>query len=255
MALVSVVIPAFNQSRFLEEAVRSVFDQTLDDFEIIVVDDGSTDDTAQRAAAIRDPRFRYVYQENQGLSAARNTGIRASQSRYLSFLDSDDLFEPNKLELLVGALEDQPAAGLAAGQAVPIDSSGNPVGRMFDTPPSDDPAELLLGNPLHVGSVLLRKEWQERVGFFDETLRSYEDWDMWLRLACAGCRFVWIPEPVSRYRFHREQMTRIGTQMTTATFAALDKFFARPEIPPSCMSVRDIAYSRAHLRAAAQAWL
>ena len=86
-----------------------------------------------------------------------------------------------------------------------------------------DTSELLLGNPLHVGSVLLRREWQARVGLFDECLRSYEDWDLWLRLARAGCPMGWVPRPVSLYRFHREQMTRLGNQMTVATFAVLDK--------------------------------
>lgn len=254
MTLVSVVIPAYNQSQFLADAVHSVLCQTLDDLEVIVVDDGSTDDTAQVASGIRDPRVRYIYQENRGLSAARNTGIRASTGKYLSFLDCDDLFAPSKLEWLTRALEERPDAGLAAGQAVPIDEEGGRVGAIFDTPPSDDPSKLLLGNPLHVGSVLLVKEWQERVGYFDEDLRSYEDWDLWLRLACAGCRFEWVPKPVSLYRFHLDQMTRIGTQMTTSTFAVLDKFFARPDVTPACLDSRDFAYSRAHLRGAAQAW-
>ena len=123
------------------------------------------------------PRVRYVYQENGGLSAARNTGIRHAAGLYLTYLDSDDLFLPKKLELLVGALESQPEPGLVAGQAVLIDENSQPMGEVFETALPDDPTQLLLGNPLHVGSVLLRREWQDRVGFFDESLRSYEDWE------------------------------------------------------------------------------
>jgi hypothetical protein len=136
-----------------------------------------------------------------------------------------------------------------------VDDAGRPIGRIFDQPLPDDPARLLLGNPLHVGSVLVHREWQERVGFFDETLRSYEDWDMWLRLALAGCPMRYVAQPVSRYRFHPAQMTRIGAQMTAATFTVLDKVFAGQRLPDSWLALRDRAYSRASLRAAAQAYL
>ena len=96
----SVIIPAYNQGRYLSAAIRSVLEQTLQDFEIIVVDDGSSDDTPAVAQAFDEPRVRYIYQENRGLSAARNTGIRQAQGRYLSYLDSDDWFLPRKLELI-----------------------------------------------------------------------------------------------------------------------------------------------------------
>jgi hypothetical protein len=135
-----------------------------------------------------------------------------------------------------------------------IDENGCPLGEVFDRALPDDPAALLLGNPLHVGSVVVRREWQERVGWFDESLRSYEDWDMWLRLAKSGCPMAWVPHPVSLYRFHRAQMTRIGAQMTSATFAVLDKTFQDPSLPDSWKARRDEAYGRAFLRAAAQAY-
>jgi glycosyltransferase involved in cell wall biosynthesis len=253
-AVVSVIIPAYNQGRFVAAAIESVLRQSLQAFEVIVVDDGSTDDTAAVVAGIKDPRVRCVRQSNRGLSAARNTGIRNSAGEFLSFLDSDDLFLPGKLEWLVAALKASPDGGIAAGQAVPIDEEGNRLGRPFETPLPDDAPRLLLGNPLHVGSVVVRKTWQERVGFFDESLRSYEDWDMWLRLVYAGCRTLWVPRPVSLYRFHRDQMTRIGTQMTRATFAVLEKFFAQPDLEPAWASMKPLAYGRANLRGAAQAF-
>jgi hypothetical protein len=135
-----------------------------------------------------------------------------------------------------------------------IDETGSLVGEVFERALPEDSSDLLLGNPLHVGSVLLRREWQERVGFFDETLRSYEDWDMWLRLTRAGCPTGWVAQPVSLYRFHRAQMTRIGTQMTTATFAVLEKTFRDSALPAAWRARRDEAYGRAYLRAAAQAY-
>ena len=255
MPQVAVIIPAYNQSQYLRQAIQSVLDQTFIDWEAVIVDDGSSDDTRNVAHSFTDSRVRYIYQENRGLSAARNTGIRSSTAPYLSFLDSDDMFLPEKLALLLDALEQQPELGMVAGQAIPVDEYNQRVGKIMDTPLPQQPERLLLGNPLHVGSVLLRRSWQEQAGFFDESLRSYEDWDMWLRLSVLGCRMSYVNKPVSLYRFHTAQMTRIGTQMTTATFAVLDKLYADPELPPAWQELHDLAYSRAYLRAAAQAYL
>lgn len=252
--LISVIIPAYNQGRFLGDAVRSVLNQTYASLEVIVVDDGSTDDTADVARSFKDRRLCYVYQDNRGLSGARNTGIRQARGTYISYLDSDDLFLPRKLALLLRKIEEEPALGFVAGQAVPINAEGAPVGEVFAKEPPQDPKDLLLNNPFHVGSVLVSMDWQRRVGFFDESLRSYEDWDMWLRLALAGCEMGWVDEPVSLYRFHQEQMTRDGRQMTTATFQVLDKWFEERELPESWRDMHDLAYSMAHLRAASQAY-
>ncbi|MCS7062099.1 MAG: glycosyltransferase [Anaerolineae bacterium] len=254
MPTVSVVIPAYNQASFLGAAVHSVLAQTFPDYEAIIVDDGSTDNTPQVAAEFTDPRVRYLRQHNCGLSAARNTGIRNAVGELISFLDSDDLFFPDKLAVLVDALRARSDWGMVAGQSILIDEHGQSLGRSFATPLPEQGAQLLLWNPLHVGSVLLRRGWLDRVGVFDETLRSYEDWDMWLRLARAGCRFGWVDRPVSLYRIHRAQMTRKGDQMTRATFAVLDKVFADPDLPADWAALRDQAYAHAYLRAAAHAY-
>lgn len=254
MSTVSVIIPAYNQGNYLGACVKSVLDQTYRDFEIIIVDDGSTDNTCEVATQFSNPRVRYIYQDNRGLSGARNTGIRNATGTYITYLDSDDLFLPQKLEILIEKLESEPDLGFVAGQAVLIDENGQKIGDIFDAPPPSDPVDLLLGNPLHVGSVLLRREWQERAGFFDETLRSYEDWDLWLRLALAGCKMGWVDRPVSLYRFHRAQMTRHGNQMTAATFAVLDKIYSAPDLPGNWRALKNRAYSSAHLRAAPQAY-
>jgi glycosyltransferase involved in cell wall biosynthesis len=254
MATISVIIPAFNQGHYLGEAIQSVIDQTFPDFELIVVDDGSTDKTAQVACSFLDPRVHYIHQENRGLSAARNTGILRSSGEYLTFLDSDDLFVADKLETLLNALQQDPGLGFVAGQAVLIDENALPLGKIFDTPLPENPANLLLWNPLHVCSVMLRRDWQEKAGLFDETLNAYEDWDMWLRLARVGCRMGWVPHPVSLYRFHTRQMTRDKDRMTTATFAVLDKVYSDPNLPEEWLELKDRAYSGAYIRAAIQAF-
>jgi glycosyltransferase involved in cell wall biosynthesis len=253
-SLVSIIIPAYNQAQYLGKAIQSALGQTYSHLEVLVVDDGSTDDTPGVAQSFNDPRLRYIHQQNRGLSGARNTGIEHSLGEYLTYLDADDLFLPDKLATLVSALQEQPHLGFVAGQAIPIDEHDRQVGAVFASPVPGKPEEWLLGNPLHVGSVLVRREWQERVGRFDETLRSYEDWDMWLRLALDGCRMGWVAQPVAYYRFHRQQMTRIGQQMTQATFAVLDKLFSRSDLPASWLAYKDLAYSNAHLRAAMQAY-
>jgi glycosyltransferase involved in cell wall biosynthesis len=253
--LVSVIIPAYNQGHYLGKAIQSVLDQTYPSFEVLVVDDGSTDDTAVVTRQFADARVRYIYKDNGGLSSARNTGVRNSSGEFLTYLDSDDLFLPTKLSLLVEALQARPEAGFAAGQSIPIDENEQPISTIFDTPIPEDTRRLVLGNPLHVGSVMVRRDWQARAGEFDESLRSYEDWDMWLRLARLGCPMIYVPEPVSLYRFHTAQMTRIGQQMTTATFAVLDKLYSDPELPSEWLELKDLAYSNANLRAMAQAYL
>jgi glycosyltransferase involved in cell wall biosynthesis len=255
MPKISVIIPAYNQADYLGESIQSVLHQDYKDFEIVVVDDGSTDNTAQVVREFSDPRVGYVYQENRGLAGARNTGIRNSCGQYLSFLDSDDLFLPENLSLLVTELENNPDVGFVSGQVIPVDENGKPVGKIFENHLPSDPSFLLLGNPVQVGCMMLRRSHQEKVGYFDESLRSYEDWDMWLRLARAGCKMRWLPRPVSEYRFHTGQMTRIGNQMTEATFKVLDKVFADPSLPESWQSLKNKAYSNACLRAAAQAYL
>jgi glycosyltransferase involved in cell wall biosynthesis len=255
MSLITVIIPAHNQGRYLASAMESVLGQTHAELELIVVNDGSTDDTRDVIRSFTDARVRYVEQHNQGLSAARNAGLRGAWGRFVSFLDADDLFLPGKLADLLAVLTDDPEVGLAAGQALPIDEQGHRVGRVFDRPLPADPADLLFGNPLHVGSVLLRRAALDRAGAFDESLRSYEDWDLWLRLARTGSRMGWIDRPVSLYRFHPRQMTRDGAQMTAASVAVLDKVFADPALPEPWRRRRDRAYSEAFLRAAANAYL
>ena len=251
MNKVSVIIPAYNQGSYLREAVRSVLDQTHRDLELLIVDDGSTDDTRSVAESFVDERIHYIYQENRGLSGARNTGIRNSSGEFLSYLDADDLFSTEKLELLTRKFDENAELGLVAGQAIPIDTQGQEIGHLYAAPPPKEARCWLLGNPLHVGSVLVRREWQERAGFFDESLRSYEDWDMWLRLARLDCKFGWVAAPISFYRFHPGQMTRNSTQMTQATFAVLDKVYSDPDLPKSWHDLRSEAHSNAHLRATA----
>lgn len=254
MTQVSVIIPAYNQAHYLNEAIRSVLNQTYQDFEVVVVDDGSTDDTCEIVHGFTDPRVCYIYQENSGLSAARNTGIRNTDSPLITFLDSDDLFLPEKLTLLIRALEDKPEIGFVAGKYIPIDEEGNRLKNESELKFTKEKTQLLLQNPICVGSVLVRRAWFEKTGFFDESLHAYEDWDMWLRLARTGCRMAWVEQPVYLYRFHEAQMTRESDRLCKASEAVLDKFFSDSDLSQDWKQMRDEAYRNHALRAAANAY-
>ncbi|OJX39536.1 MAG: hypothetical protein BGO78_13580 [Chloroflexi bacterium 44-23] len=253
--LVSIIIPAYNQAQFLNYAIDSVIAQTYKDWECIIVDDGSTDHTASVAKQYSHPAIRYLYQNNRGLSAARNSGMAAAQGEYLSFLDADDGFLPNKLELLLSKFNQDTSLALAVGQSILIDQFGQVIDNKLKSSCINEPHQLLMENPLNVGSVLLRSNWQEKIGWFDTKLRSYEDWDYWLRLVIEGGKIASILEPVSYYRFHSNQMTRDGNQMTKANFDVLNNVFDNPHLPADWQQYKDLAYSHAHLRAAANAYL
>ena len=176
---VTIVIPCFNQGAFIDDALMSVFEQTFTSFEIIVVDDGSTDpDTIAHLDRLDWPRTRLVRQENQGLPGARNAGMRLAEGRFLVPLDADDEIAPEFLEVLRSAVEERPDAAYAhCWSELYGDEEATWVARPFN------PYLLALSNSV-VGCVLMRTEAWKQVGGYDETMiHGNEDWDMWLRSA------------------------------------------------------------------------
>lgn len=251
---VSIIIPAYNQAQYLADAVQSVLDQTFTDFELIIVDDGSTDNTPQVIAGFQDSRVRSIRQENKGLSGARNTGIKLSTAPFLTFLDSDDRFLPNHLNLLYTYLKNHSECGMVSGGRQMIDINNKVLQEQVDRPQWRI-EDLLINNPfLNVGCVLIRRMWLDSVDNFDESLRACEDWDLWLKLASAGCQFAWIEEPVMAYRIHQNQMTREIERMRKSRLAVLDKFFSRPDLPKAVMKHQDRAIASVHIKVAALAY-
>ncbi len=200
---VTVVIPCFDQGEFLEDAIRSVFGQTSSDFEIVVVDDGSTDaSTIALIDSLSWPRLRVVRQSNQGLPAARNAGIKVARGEYVIPLDADDQLEPEFIQVMSQALDRNPAAGFAHCWARLFgDIDAYWVPRPFNR------FQLLFENSV-IGCVLLRRRAWEAVGGYDPTMRSgNEDWELWVRLTTADWDQVEVRRPLFRYRKHGISMS------------------------------------------------
>jgi GT2 family glycosyltransferase len=211
-------VPAFNAATTIASTIASVLFQTDADFELIVVDDGSTDTTAERVTQVGDPRVRLVSQPNQGLPAARNSGIAASHGTYVSFLDSDDLWLPDYLEHVRRAMTSSVDIGFAYTDAYAFEAGTGRVrrqsamvgGRPPIPPPNDRNAfllELLKRNFVYVSATVPRSVL-DAVGGFDETRTASEDYDLWLRIVIKGYRAVHIPGRHALYRLHPGQMSR-----------------------------------------------
>lgn len=201
MPIVSIVIPAYNAERTILETLDSVFQQIFTDFEVIIIDDGSTDQTVELLKKIQDPRLKVFSYSNGGLSVARNRGIARASGDYIAFLDADDLWTSDKLELQLAALQTDPAAGVAYSWTCNMSQTGEAFYPGHSVTYSGNVyAQLLLGNFLASGSnCLIRRDAIASVGEFDPSLRSYEDWDYWLRLA-PHWSFVVVPKYQILYR-------------------------------------------------------
>jgi GT2 family glycosyltransferase len=208
MPCVSVIIPTYNRKTFVQETIDSVLAQTYTDYEIIVVDDGSTDDTGTVLRSRYGDRIHYLWQENQGESAARNHGINLAQGEYIAFLDSDDVWLPDKLRKQVTLLEANSKLALLFCQAQLMDTNGNDLkgSRLgFDIKPEDlSLKRLYFENTITAGgsTVLVRRAALIQTGGFDLVIQFGEDWDLWLRLR-SRWEFGFLPEPLARIRRHR----------------------------------------------------
>jgi tetratricopeptide (TPR) repeat protein len=239
---VSVIIPTHNRSGQLRVAIESALAQTYPNVEIIVVDDGSTDDTATLMEEYAE-RVIYLRQANQDVAAARNTGIQAASGEYLTFLDDDDRILPTKIERQVQVLTSHPRAGLVHCRFYHMDEDGNLLSKVGPLPAGAVLKELLCRNFIWVGAPLIRRQCLERVGLFDEDIPAIcADWDMWLRIAQAGHPFACVQEPLGVYRVQRGSMLANVATLEQAILAVFDKVFANPQLPADVAAVKAQAY-------------
>lgn len=210
--LVSIITPAYNAEPYLEEAIKSAQAQVYQNWEMIIVDDGSTDGTAEiaKAHAAKDPRIRYFYQTNQRMASARNAGIALAKGQYIAFLDADNIFFPQKLEKQVACLESHPDCGICYGKIRHFYHGQSDV--LYENPrpqPMDDIfRHALYQNFINVLSVMVRKEAFDKYGAFQPGWWGCDEHFVWINLSYHGIKFFPIDEVVGLERLHRDSDSR-----------------------------------------------
>ena len=237
---VSVIIPTYNCDRYITQAVESALSQTYRNREIIVVDDGSTDDTLR----VLEPYFeqiRYVYQENQGVAVARNSGIEIAQGELIAFLDGDDFFLPDKLARQVACFEAEPSLGMVISGWRLVNQKGEAISdvKLWRHAPKLDLKTVVLYKPARPSATMVRREWCERVKGFDNRLSSAEDLDFLLRLMLMDCKVAWFPEVQVCYRQHSSSLMSRGIALIKDTETVMEQFFARQDLPESIRQLKN----------------
>jgi len=223
---VSVIIPTYNREQLIARSLKSVLSQTYQDFEIIIVDDGSTDNTEEVVSSFNDDRIRYIrHEENKGEAAARNTGIKAARGDYIAYQDSDDEWFPEKLAKQIELLEDaSPEVGVIytgfwktenhRRTYIPFSWVSQKNG--------DIHKELLKGNFIGSPVVLVKKECFSEVGLFDERLRNLVDWEMWLRIS-KHYHFRYVDEPLVVAHYDSDNVSDNPNSLIDALGLVLEK--------------------------------
>ncbi len=222
MKKVSVIIPVYNVEKYIAETIRSVLEQTYQNFEILIIDDGSSDQSREICQQFTDPRIRIIHQKNRGLAGARNTGIRNAQTDYIAFLDGDDLWLPEKLEKHIKHLDNSPMVGISFSRSAFIDEAGHFLSSYQMPKLKNITTDLLLHcNPVGNGSApVIRREALEAIKFqdvvhgfhedyyFDEQFRRAEDIELWLRITIqTPWQIEGIPEVLTLYRVNTQSLS------------------------------------------------
>lgn len=244
---VSVIIPTYNSLKYLSETVESVLNQTYSDFELLIVDDGSTDQTVQWTGELGDSRVRVISQANQGVCVARNTGIANANGEYIAFLDHDDLWEASKLEKQVCRLDAEPNIGLVHTWMALVDDRGKFIGRIMTSDAEGDVwQQLLEKNTIASSSVMVRRSCFEKVGMFSPAreLYSVEDWEMWIRIA-SQYPFAVIREPLLSWRQHPNNGSKNWRAMEKAYSLVIEGAFQ--SAPQEWGFLKERSYGHANL--------
>ena len=246
MPKVSVIIPSYNSLDYLPDALESALQQTFTDVEILIVNDGSVDDTERWVLSQAHSQVKLISQENLGKSAARNRGLAESVGDYVAFLDADDIWEPTKLEQQVRCLEANSQVGLVYTWTALADSRGQPTGRVLaSTATGNVWKALVLKNILACGSTpLVRRQCFDKAGLFALDLPLAQDWDMWIRLA-SHYEFAVIKAPLVRYRKHDRNTSTKWALMHTCSCLVLERAFKSAPMPYA--DVQNQAYTSLYL--------
>lgn len=229
MPRVSVNVCCYNSEKFIKDTLQSVLDQTFSDFEIVVVDDGSKDRTGEIVKGFKDPRIKYHYQENRGLSFSRNRALQLSSGEFIALLDHDDLWDPSKLELQLKLFDAEPGTGLVYSGARVIDAEGR---RLSDVPQARYrkgrvTAALLGADFITCPTIIFRRSLLGSTGGFNEEFAQVEDYDILLRFSLLT-DFSYVPEIVVSYRKHASNASRDLVAVYTEIIRCLSDFASCP---------------------------
>lgn len=235
MTLCSVIIPAFNVGPYIGQAIHSALNQTVTDLEVIVVNDGSTDDTPSRIAAFGENVI-HIEQPRSGLGAARNAGLDRAKGEFIALLDGDDWWMPERLASVVAYLRTSPDVGFATTNAFLVVGSDitkrtyyRTVSYRWSFQRRNQPEWIVIKNFI-MSMVVIRRRLFDRWGTFDESLEASEDWDLWMRFILAGERVGLVDRPLAFYRRRREALSADERQMLATRDLVLVKALQRPDI-------------------------
>lgn len=226
MPRISVITPAYNAAAQIGRTIASVQAQTYRDWEHIIIDDGSTDESRAVVDACREGRLSYRYQNNQGPGEARNHGIRISHGEYVIFLDAGDWWDARALERLVNALRDSGPAAIAHGDWAFADDAGN-VSQVRSSAfaRGEGLRTLVLYNPMAIHTVLAPRQLVMDAGSFTPSATTLEDWHLWLQMARGGCRFIHVPYCVAYYHWQPDSRSRNIERRKANRLEILDNFW------------------------------
>lgn len=244
MPRVSIIIPTYNGDRFVVQTLESVLNQTYRDYEIIVINDGSTDRTAEILQPYHN-RIRYLEQANQGVATARNRGLALAQGELIAFLDQDDVWLPNKLALQVDCFDQNPEIGIVHSGWQLVDAIGEPFANIepWHEAPQLDLIGWLRRMPMLLSAMLFRQHWLEQIGEFNPQFKQACDVDLVQRLILLGCQTAWVQQVTVLYRQHDQNDSLNTLVQAQEVWAVQTQFFARSDLPDAVRQIeRDCRY-------------
>lgn len=254
-SLVSVLLPTYNRAQYLAQALESALNQSYQDVEVIIVDDGSEDDTANVVGTFSDTRVRYIYQSNRGVSAALNTAWHTARGDYCAMLGSDDVWQPGLLQELVPVLDSDSSLAFVYARAQAMDARGNPLSQILGVSPKYPDAGLksmLYGDAVCGLACVFRRACVERVGGFNEALVANEDWDLWIRIS-EHYPFAFRDKILANYRIHPNSLTGGKSQyfgrIITGRVALIENYYALPDLSTDALQVKSLALRNVYLDA------
>ena len=251
---ISVIVPTYECDRYLAQAIDSVLSQTECTYELIIIDDGSTDQTREVVETYRNQlsgtsvvnRFQYYFQDNQGVCVARNHGLKLAQGDFVAFLDADDFFLPGKLAAQVNVFDTQPELGIVHSGWQRVSAEGNVLMEVcpWETVPDLTLETWLRFKPVLPSAMMFRRHWLEQVSGFDPKFTVAEDVDLVLRLALEGCTASWLPQVTVGYRQREHSAMRNALPQAHALTQLLDAFFKQPQLPANIKLIeQQVRYS------------